>query len=133
METSTTLSGALILALKWLFPSLIGAMLAVWYKKDDVDWNSKTTSQKFTTSFVGLFALIIGVTLSYAMGSAVIEIFNISVFGFQLLIYFGFGLSSLKILDAVVKNIDPILDIITSGVKDVVKGVVDSIAHKWRK
>lgn len=133
METGTTISASIVVALKWLFPSLIGSMLAVWYKRDEADWNSKTTPQKFMISLLGFLGVVIGVIISYALGGAVIESFNISVLGFQFLIYFGCGLSSLKILDAVMKNIDPILEIITTGVKDVVKGTVDSITHKWRK
>ena len=132
METGTTISGAVIVALKWLFPSLIGAALAVWYKRDEVDWNSKTTAQKVVISLTGLLGVLIGIAISYALGGAVIESFNVDIWGFQFLIYLGCGLSGLKIIDAVMKNIDPILEIITTGVTDAVKGVVDSITHKWR-
>ena len=133
METGTTISGAVIVALKWLFPSLIGAALAVWYKRDEVDWNSKTTAQKVVISLKGLLGVLIGIAISYALGGAVIESFNVDIWGFQFLIYLGCGLSGLKIIDAVMKNIDPILEIITTGVTDTVKGIVDSIAGKWRK
>ena len=133
METGTTISGAVIVALKWLFPSLIGAALAVWYKRNEVDWNSKTTAQKVVISLTGLLGVLIGVAISYALGGAVIESFNVDIWGFQFLIYLGCGLSSLKIIDAVMKNIDPILEIITKGLKDIVKGIVDSIVGKWRK
>ena len=132
METGTTISGAVIVALKWLFPSLIGAALAVWYKRNEVDWNSKTTAQKVVISLTGLLGVIIGIAISYALGGAVIESFNVDIWGFQFLIYLGCGLSGLKIIDAVMKNIDPILEIITTGVADAVKGIVDSITHKWR-
>ena len=132
METGTTISGAAIVALKWLFPALIGATLAVWYKRNEVDWNSKTTAQKVAISLTGLLGVLIGIAISYALGGAVIESFNVDIWGFQFLIYLGCGLSSLKIIDAVMKNIDPILEIITTGVTDAVKGIVDSITHKWR-
>ena len=133
MEAGTTVGGVIILSLKWLFPSLIGAVLAVWDKKNSVDWQSKTTSEKILTSLLGVLLICLGVAIAHALGGAIIETIKVTVTGFQFLIYMVCGLSSLKLIDAVIKNIDPILEIITKGLKDIVKGVVDSIVGKWRK
>lgn len=131
METNTTIFS--IITLKWLFPSLIGSSLAVWYKRKDVDWGCSTTCDKIKVTLIGFGAIVIGVYIAHLIGGSIVEHFAITSYFYSSLIYGMSGLSSLKVLDAVVKNIDPILDIITSGIKDVIKAIVDVFSSKYRK
>lgn len=131
METSTT-SISLIATLKWLFPSLIGSAFAVWYKRKEVDWVGKSSVEKLLITIIGVLLIFVGVVISYYLGSAIIEKQGITSMGFQGLIYIFCGLSSLKILDAFAKNIDPVLETITKGVKDIVKGFVNSFTSRWK-
>lgn len=131
METTSSSISAIAL-MKWLFPSLIGSTFAVWYKKSDIDWQTKSVFEKVTTSLLGLVLIFIGVVISYYLGNAIIETQNVESFYWQSLIFISCGLSSLKILDAFSKNIDPILETITKGARDLVKGIVNSIVNRWK-
>ena len=131
METTSSSISAIAI-MKWLFPSLIGSTFAVWYKKSDIDWQTKSVLEKVTTSLLGLVLIFIGVVISYYLGNAIIETQNVESFYWQSLIFISCGLSSLKILDAFSKNIDPILETITKGARDLVKGIVNSIVNRWK-
>lgn len=132
MEANTTGFGAIIAILHWLLPTLIGSALAVWYRRKDVSWGDKRTVEKFIISLIGLGAILIGVAMGGALGSGVIEILNINVYGFSFLIYIMCGLSALKILDLFMKNIDVWLNIVISGITDMVEGIVDKLTGKFR-
>lgn len=132
MEANTTGVGAVIAVLHWLFPTLIGSALAVWYRRKDVVWGDKRAIEKVVISLVALGAILIGVAMGGALGSGVIEILNINIYGFSFLIYILCGLSALKILDLFMKNIDVWLNIVISGVTDMVEGIVDKLTGKFR-
>lgn len=132
METGTTSFGVLAI-LKWLLPSLLGNAFAMWYKRNDVDWKNKDGVQKTTTIFIGFFGILLGCIVSWAVGGAVIEYFEISVYKFQFLIYVLSGLSSLKLIDSVMKNVDPIIESVTNGFVLVIKSWVDYLVNKWGK
>ena len=131
METNTTIFS--IITLKWLFPSLIGSSLAVWYKRKDVDWGCSTTCDKIKVTLIGIGAIIIGVYIAHITGGAILEKFEITSYFYSSIVYGMCGLSSLKTLDAIVKNMDPILDMVTTGVKDAISGVIKSIVDKYKK
>lgn len=132
METGTTGFGALAI-MKWLLPSLLGNAFAMWYKRHDITWNNKNTTEKTIITIVGLFGIIVGCMLAWAIGGAVIEYFEITVYKFQFLIYVLSGLSSLKLIDSVMKNIDPIVESVTNGVRDIIKSWVEYLVNKWGK
>lgn len=132
MEANTTGVGAIIAVLHWLLPTLIGSALAVWYRRKDVVWGDKRVVEKFIISLIGLAAILVGVAMGGALGSGVIELLGIDIYGFSFLIYIVCGLSALKILDLFVKNIDVWLNIVISGITDVVEGVVEKITGKFR-
>lgn len=132
MEANTTGVGAIVAVLHWLFPTLIGSALAVWYRRKDVVWGDKRAVEKFVISLVALGAILIGVAMGGALGSGVIEILNINIYGFSFLIYILCGLSALKILDLFMKNIDVWLNIVISGITDMVEGIVDKLTGKFR-
>lgn len=122
---ATTIS--IISIMKWLFPSLIGSSLAVWYKRHDVEWKNKDTLEKFLISLVAIGAIIIGCIIGFAIGNSIIAYLLITEFWYQFLLYIICGLSSLKVLDAVVKNSDEVISMITDGFKKGVKKFIDKI------
>lgn len=124
METGTGTSFGILAILKWLFPSLIGSALAVWYKRHDVIWVDKTFIEKVILSFIGILAIAVGCCISYAIGGAFILKLAITEDIYQWGVYLLSGLCSLKTLDAVVKNSDDIINTVVKGIKDMVKSVV---------
>lgn len=132
MEANTTGIGAIVAVLHWLLPTLIGSALAVWYRRKDVAWSDKRNIEKFIISVIGFCAILVGVAMGGALGSGVIEILNISIYGFSFLIYILCGLSALKILDLFMKNIDVWLNIVISGITDMVEGIVDKLTGKFK-
>ena len=125
METGTGTSFGILAILKWLFPSLIGSALAVWYKRHDVVWVDKTFTEKVILSFIGILAIVVGCCISYAIGGAFILKLAITEDIYQWGVYLLSGLCSLKTLDAVVKNSDDIINTVVKGIKDMVKSVVN--------
>lgn len=122
---ATTIS--IISIIKWLFPTLIGSSLAVWYKRNDVDWQNKDSFEKFLITLVAIGAVAIGCVIGFALGNSIITYFVVAEFWYQFLLYIMCGLSSLKVLDAVVKNSDEVILMITDGIKKGVKKIIDNI------
>lgn len=129
LEANTTTISIISIA-KWLFPSLIGSLLAVWYKRNDIDWKSKTPLEKFLISFIALGAIIIGVVIGMAIANSIIVYTGLSEFWYQFGLYILCGLSSLKILDAVVKNTDQVLSKAIGGVLRVIDNIIDKLVGK---
>lgn len=127
--TSTT---SIISLLKFLYPSLIGSALAVWYKRNDIKWKEKTLAEKLFYSLVGVGAIVVGVSIGLALGNALIIYFGLVEYWYCFGVYIFSSLSSLKLLDAVVKNSDEILSTVFSGVKDVVKTFFDTLTSRWK-
>ena len=129
-STSTT---SLIGLLKFLYPSLIGSALAVWYKRNDIKWNEKTLDEKIFYSFVGIAAIVVGVSIGLALGNSLIIYFGLVEYWYCFGVYMFSSLSSLKLLDAIVKNSDDILSTVFNGVKDVVTTFFETITSRWKK
>ena len=129
LEANTTTISIIGIA-KWLFPSLIGSLLAVWYKRNDIDWKNKTPLEKFLISFIALGAIIIGVVIGMAIANSIIVYTGLSEFWYQFGLYILCGLSSLKILDAVVKNTDQVLSKAIDGVLRVIDNIIDKLIGK---
>ena len=129
LEANTTTISIIGIA-KWLFPSLIGSLLAVWYKRNDIDWKNKTTLEKFLISFIALGAIIIGVVIGMAIANSIIVYTGLSEFWYQFGLYILCGLSSLKILDAVVKNTDQVLSKAIGGILRVIDNIIDKLIGK---
>ena len=129
LEANTTTISIISIA-KWLFPSLIGSLLAVWYKRNDIDWKSKTPLEKFLISFIALGAIIIGVVIGVAIANSIIVYTGLSEFWYQFGLYILCGLSSLKILDAVVKNTDQVLSKAVGGLLRVIDNIIDKLIGK---
>ena len=129
MEANTTTISIIGIA-KWLFPSLIGSLIAVWYKRNDIDWKNKTTLEKFLISFIGLGAIIIGVVIGMAIANSIIVYTGLSEFWYQFGLYILCGLSSLKILDAVVKNTDQVISKVINGILKVIDNTIEKLTGK---
>ena len=129
MEANTTTISIISIA-KWLFPSLIGSLLAVWYKRNDIDWKNKTTLEKFLISFIALGTIIIGVVIGMAIANSIIVYTGLSEFWYQFGLYILCGLSSLKILDAVVKNTDQVISKAIGGILRVIDNIIDKLIGK---
>lgn len=129
LEANTTTISIIGIA-KWLFPSLIGSLLAVWYKRNDIDWKNKTPLEKFLISFIALGAIIIGVVIGMAIANSIIVYTGLSEFWYQFGLYILCGLSSLKILDAVVKNTDQVISKAVGGVLRVIDNIIDKLIGK---
>ena len=129
LEANTTTISIIGIA-KWLFPSLIGSLLAVWYKRNDIDWKNKTPLEKFLISFIALGAIIIGVVIGMAIANSIIVYTGLSEFWYQFGLYILCGLSSLKILDAVVKNTDQVISKAIGGILRVIDNIIDKLIGK---
>ena len=129
LEANTTTISIIGIA-KWLFPSLIGSLLAVWYKRNDIDWKIKTPLEKFLISFIALGAIIIGVVIGMAIANSIIVYTGLLEFWYQFGLYILCGLSSLKILDAVVKNTDQIISKAIDGILKVIDNIIDKLIGK---
>ena len=129
LEANTTTISIISIA-KLLFPSLIGSLLAVWYKRNDIDWKNKTPLEKFLISFIALGAIIIGVVIGMAIANSIIVYTGLSEFWYQFGLYILCGLSSLKILDAVVKNTDQVISKAIGGILRVIDNIIDKLIGK---
>lgn len=129
MEANTTTLSIIGIA-KWLFPSLIGSLLAVWYKRNDIDWKNKNTTEKVLLSFIAFGAIIIGVVIGMAIANSIIVYTGLSEFWYQFGLYILCGLSSLKILDAVVKNTDQVISKAIGGILKVIDNIIDKLIGK---
>ena len=129
MEANTTTISIISIA-KWLFPSLIGSLLAVWYKRNDIDWKSKTPLEKFLISFIALGAIIIGVVIGMAIANSIIVYTGLTEFWYQFGLYILCGLSSLKILDAIVKNTDQVISKAIGGLLKGIDNIIDKLTGK---
>lgn len=133
METNITTVGVLAL-LKALFPSALGAMLAVWYKRDEVTWSDLTLMQKFTLCLFVVIAFLMGTLISHYVSNAILEVISIPTDSWQadsLKIFIG--VSSLKIIDHTVKNVDPLLDTIFTNLHSILGVIFSGIKDKIGK
>lgn len=122
---STTIS--IVGILKWLLPSLVGSALAVWFKRNDVSWKEKGTSDKFILSLIAFGAIIVGVIVGLTISNIIITYTGINEFWYQFGIHLMSSLTSLKVIDAFYKNTDEILKIVVDGVKKAVQKLIDKL------
>lgn len=124
MEANST-SWGLFELLKFFFPSLFGAIAAVWYRRNDVDWSIKSNFDKFLYTLIGLCAVVFGCLVGLVIAQVIITYAGVTEFWYEIAIRFGSGVVSLKVLDAIVKNTDDILTIVTTGVKDILTSFIN--------
>lgn len=120
MDTNITTVGILAF-LKALFPSALGAILAVWYKRGEVTWSDLSFTRKLFLCFMVLVAFICGTLISHYLSAAILEPTSIPMDSWRadgLKIFIG--ISSLKLIDHTIKNIDPLLETIFKNVHSIV-------------
>lgn len=125
MEANSTIS--LIGVFHWLFPSLIGSALAVWYKRNDIDWSNKTGSEKLMLSLLGVAAIIVGVVIGLTIAKVVITYTGVSEYWYQFGIHLVSSLSSLKVLDIFVKNMDEIFAMVVDAIKSALRKLINKL------
>ena len=120
MDTNITTVGILAF-LKAIFPSALGAILAVWYKRGEVTWSDLSFTRKLFLCFMVLVAFICGTLISHYLSAAILEPTTIPMDSWRadgLKIFIG--ISSLKLIDHTIKNIDPLLETIFKNVHSIV-------------
>lgn len=130
METNITTVG-LLAFLKALFPSAFGAILAVWYKRGEVTWSDLSTLRKIILCIVVIVVFVVGTLISHYVSGAILEQTLIPVESWRadgLKIFIG--LSSLKILDHTIKNVDPLLETIFANVNLIINLIFKGITQK---
>lgn len=124
MEANTT-SYTVLSVLKWLFPSLLGSALAVWYKRHDVEWKGLSKADKLLYSLIGVGAICLGCVIGLAIGNTIITYAGMTEYWYKFSILVVSGLCSLKVIDAIVKNSDDIIQLVVSGIKKVITKFFD--------
>src|SRR5574344_980361 len=133
MDTNITTVGVLAF-LKAIFPSAFGAVLAVWYKRGEISWSDLTFTRKVMLCLLIISAFIVGTLISHYLSGAILEYTTIPHDSWQadsLKIFLG--ISSLKILDQTVKNIDPFLDVIVKNIYSILELIMTGFKDKIKK
>jgi len=130
METNITTAGILAF-LKALFPSAFGAILAVWYKRGEVTWSDLTFIRKVVLCVMVMVVFIAGTLISHYLSAAILEPTSIPLDSWRadgLKIFIG--ISSLKILDHTIKNVDPLLENIFKNFNSIINLVFKGITER---
>lgn len=121
---------ALLTILKWLFPSFMGSVLAIYKRATTVGWDESTKSKKRKLIVLGFGAMIMSIFIAYMVGGAILESFAVNSRTFtSMIIYFLLAFSGLKITDAVAKN----LDMWVEKLVGIVTSVIDIVAEKVKR
>lgn len=111
-------------------PAIVGALLAVWRRKDGVKFEEMDAMQKIQTILVALCAIVIGVCIGKWIGGVIALYFSIASTAPNMLIEFIVALNGLKIIDSITKSADASLDILTENIPMLVKRVINIVIEK---
>ena len=117
---------------KGIFPAAIGSVIAVWRKRNEVNFREMDAYQKASMILVALFAILVGVCIGKWVGGAVAAYYTTSPM-ITTLIEFVTALNGLKIVDSAIKSVEAALDIVTKNVPVLVGNVVELISDKIEK
>lgn len=118
---------AILAILKWLFPSFMGSVLAIYKKATVVGWDESTLAQKRKLVLLGFGAVVMSIFVAYMIGGAVLEAFDMTRYKFgAMIIYFFLAFSGLKITDAVADNLDLWID----KCVNTISTIIDSVSEK---
>lgn len=121
---------ALLTLAKANAPAIIGALLAVWKRKDGVSFDEMDAMQKAQTLLVALCAIVIGVCIGKWIGGIIALYWSISSTVPNMFIEFVIALNGLKIIDSITKSADASLDILTENVPMLVKRIISNLIEK---
>ncbi|AYD82387.1 hypothetical protein Aci011_054 [Acinetobacter phage vB_AbaM_B09_Aci01-1] len=117
---------------KGIFPATIGSVVAVWRKRNEVNFREMDAYQKASMILVALFAILVGVCIGKWVGGAVAAYYTTTPI-ITTLIEFVTALNGLKIVDSAIKSVEAALDIVTKNVPVLVGNVVELISDKIEK
>lgn len=117
---------------KSVFPAAIGSVIAVWRKRNEVNFREMDAFQKASMLAVALFAILVGICIGKWVGGAVAAYYTTSPV-ITTLIEFVTALNGLKIVDSAIKSVEAALDIVTKNVPVLVGNVVELISDKIEK
>lgn len=118
---------------KAIFPAVLGSIIAVWRKREEVKFSEMNAYQRFSFAFVILFAIVIGVCIGKWLGGAIALYFGVEQEIQIILIEFATALNGLKIIDSLIKSAESALDIVTENVPKLINKVVEAISSKIDK
>ncbi|WP_378347347.1 hypothetical protein [Acinetobacter baumannii] len=117
---------------KGVFPAAVGSVIAVWRKRNEVNFREMDAFQKASMISVALFAILVGICIGKWVGGAVAAYYTTSPM-ITTLIEFVTALNGLKIVDSAIKSVEAALDIVTKNVPVLVGNVVELISDKIEK
>lgn len=119
---------AIVSILKWLFPSIVGSVLAVYYKAKEVGISKVPKEDLLRLILLGFGCLFVGIFVAYILGGLVIEVWDIPhTQKLYMLVYFIAGFSGTKLVDAIARNMDSWVDKIINTISKV----IDKILSKF--
>lgn len=126
-------NATILVMLKWLAPSFMGSVMALYKRAKDVELDDLKTSQKVKLVLLGFGGLIMSIYISYLLGGSILEAFHMQGFNFRaMLIYFVLSFSALKLVDAVAENLDLWID----KLANIVSTIIDNLSkyvNRWFK
>lgn len=116
----------LISFLKLLFPSFIGSCIAVWYKRSEYSFKDLTIYQKIFLVIYIAITIFFSMSVAYYLSFAIIDWSGVAykswyAFSIQLLT----AMTSLKLIDQVMKKSDDIFNTIFDGIKNMLNSFFD--------
>lgn len=123
---------SLIAFTKTVFPAALGSVVAVWRKRNEVNFREMDAYQRLSMLLVALFAIVVGVCIGKWVGGAVAAYYTTSEI-ITTLIEFVVALNGLKIVDSLIKSVESALDIITKNVPLLMGNIVEMISDKIEK
>ncbi|AJK27157.1 hypothetical protein BRC2024_KCUCJSVR_CDS_0131 [Acinetobacter phage vB_AbaM_KissB] len=117
---------------KGVFPAAVGSVIAVWRKRNEVNFREMDAYQKASIILVALFAVLVGVCIGKWIGGAVAVYYTTSPF-VTTLIEFATALNGLKLVDSLIKSVEAALDVVTKNVPVLIGNIVELISDKIEK
>lgn len=117
---------------KSIFPTVIGSVIAIWRKRNEVNFREMDAYQKASMLLVALFAIVVGVCIGKWVGGAVAAYYGTTPM-ITTLIEFVTALNGLKIVDSAIKSVEAALDIVTKNVPVLMGNIVELISDKIEK
>lgn len=120
---------SIISFLKAVFPATVGSIIAVYRKRDDIDFKQLNAFDKFLTVLVAIGAIIVGICIGVWVGNAIVSYKELPFF-FTPVIQFVTALSGLKLVDSVMKSVEAALDVVAKNVPPIIESIMKGIADK---
>lgn len=117
---------------KTVFPATLGSVIAVWRKRNEVNFKEMDAFQKASIFLVALFAVLVGVCIGKWVGGAISAHYAVSE-PTAILIELAVALNGLKIIDSAIKSVESALDVVTKNVPILANTVIEAVSDKIGK